>query len=299
MQSNIKHHIELHFIVLIYGFTAILGKVITLDAQLLVAWRMGITVAALLILMVKSGRSIIPKTSDAITYIFTGIIVALHWITFFGAIKMANVSVALGGLASTTLFVSILEPLIMKRKFMAIELIIGILIITGLYVIFSFETRYTDGLVIALTSAFLAALFTVINKLFTQKHTSQPLAIGFFELTGGALAVIIYILITGTGQDQHIMPTPGDWIWLLLLAVVCTAYPYIATIRLMHHLSAYKVTLAVNMEPIYGILLAYLCFGSSELMTTGFYIGASIIIVSVVAYPILLRKTSGIKTEKM
>jgi drug/metabolite transporter (DMT)-like permease len=295
MLSTIKNHLELHLIVLIYGFTAILGRLITLDAEMLVAWRMTITVLVLGFIIIRKKEAALPPVRHSIIYMLVGVIVASHWITFFGAIKVANISVALGGLASTTLFVSIFEPIVLKRRFSVVELIIGIAIIIGLYIIFKFETQYITGLIIAVTSAFLAAIFTVLNKWLIQTRNGQPLAIGFFEMAGGLVAVVIYILSTGSYQNAAILPSPADWFWLALLAIVCTAYPYVATIRLMKSISAYTVVLAVNMEPVYGIILAALIFGSSEMMTGGFYAGAAIIITSVFVYPIILKKSTAFK----
>lgn len=289
MSSNIKHHLELHLIVLIYGFTAILGRLISLNADLLVAWRMVITVTVLSLIIFRNGNIKWPSRKQTTSYLLVGVIVACHWITFFGAIKIANVSVALGGLASTTLFVSILEPIILKRRFRVLELAIGLLIIIGLTIIFRFETTYYKGLIVALTSAFLAALFTVINKKLVSKESNHSFLMGYLQLAGGATAVIIYLALKGTFNTTAFLPSSSDWLWLSLLAVICTAYPYIATIRLMKNLSAYNITLAINMEPIYGVVLAFFIFGQSEQMTSGFYLGAAIIMASVFAYPILIK----------
>lgn len=289
MTPSLKNHLELHFIVLIYGFTAILGRLISLQAEMLVGWRMLITVLALSVVMFSRQTDFkIPKRLIW-HYSSIGVVVALHWITFFHAIKIANISVALGGLASTTLFASLLEPLLLRRRFRLLELLIGLLIIGGLYLIFRFETRYFYGILTAVTSAFLAALFTVMNKKFIQRDACSPLVIGSIEMGSGFLAILLYLTSTGLITSPAMIPSPIDWFWLGLLAIVCTAYPYIATIGLMKHLSAYTVTLSVNMEPVYGILMAYFIFGQSEMMTTGFYAGTGIILVSVFIYPILLK----------
>lgn len=289
MTPSLKNHLELHFIVLIYGFTAILGRLISLQAEILVGWRMLITVLALAVVMLSRQSEFKVAKRLVWHYSLIGVVVAMHWFTFFHAIKIANISVALGGLASTTLFASILEPLVLRRRFRLLELIIGLMIIGGLYMIFRFETRYFYGILTAVTSAFLAALFTVMNRKFIQRDACSPLVIGTIEMVSGLLAIIIYLTATGLIASPTILPSPMDWFWLSLLAIGCTAYPYIATIGLMKHLSAYTVTLSVNMEPVYGILMAYFIFGQSEMMTTGFYMGTAIILISVFVYPILLR----------
>ncbi len=291
MTASIRNHLNLHFIVLIYGFTAILGRLISLQSEFLVGWRMLITVLALLfVIIARRERFNIPRKS-IFQYSFIGIVVAMHWFTFFHAIKIANISVALGGLATTTLFVSILEPLILKRRFRLLELLIGLLIISGLYLIFRFETSYFIGIVTAVSSAFLAALFTTMNKKFIQQQTGSALTIGFIEMGTGFLAILLFLSISQAHSltVSTIIPSHSDWIWLSLLAIGCTAYPYIATIGLMKQMSAYTVALTINLEPVYGILLAFLFFGQSEIMTAGFYVGIILILSSVFLYPILLR----------
>lgn len=289
MTPSLKNHLELHFIVLIYGFTAILGRLISLQAEVLVGWRMLITVLALSVVIISRHNAFRLPKRLVFHYALIGVVVAMHWFTFFHAIKIANISVALGGLASTTLFASLLEPLVLRRRFRLLELLIGLMIIGGLYMIFRFETRYFYGILTAVTSAFLAALFTVMNKKFIQRDACSPLVIGTIEMGSGLLAIIIYLAATGLIVSPAMIPSPMDWFWLSLLAIGCTAYPYIATIGLMKHLSAYTVTLSVNMEPVYGILMAYFIFGQSEMMTTGFYAGTGIILVSVIIYPVLLK----------
>lgn len=290
MKSNLKYHLELHFIVLIYGTTAILGKLISLPAEMVVGWRMIITVAALsLLVWIKKENLRISKQHLTI-YSLVGVIVAIHWFTFFHAIKISNVSVALGGLASTTLFASILEPIVTRRKFRLMEMVIGLFIIAGLYLIFRFETRYVAGLLTALSSAFLAALFTVMNKRIINNHPHSPLVVTQIEMGAGALLTVLFLIFTRWNNWGTLIPGTSDWFWLCILALACTVYPYIATIGLMKHLSAYNVTLAVNMEPVYGIIMAFYIFGQSEMMTAGFYAGTAVILISVFIYPFLKKK---------
>ena len=167
--------VKLHLVVFIYGFTAILGKLISISAINLVWYRMLIATVSLGILFTLQKYSLRITKRDAIKILSIGIIVAAHWITFFGAVKLSNVSVTLGCLASSTLFASILEPLLVKRRIIPLEVFIGLLIILGLYLIFRFETDYTKGILVALTSAFLAALFTVLNKIMIQHHSTRTL----------------------------------------------------------------------------------------------------------------------------
>jgi drug/metabolite transporter (DMT)-like permease len=286
-KNLIGSYFKLHFVVLIYGFTAILGKLIDLPATQLVWYRM--LIAAFSFIVFIKIRKVDYKLSrtDIYNILGVGVVVALHWITFFGAIKLSNVSVTLGCLASATLFASILEPIFLKRRVSGLEVILGLITIGGLYLIFQFETRYSLGIVVALISAFLGALFTVLNKKLVMRHNAS--VITFYEMLGGFGIITIYLLLSGELLTELRVPSNSDILYLLLLGVVCTAYAFAVHVKVMERLSAYVVTLSINLEPVYGIVLAYLFFKDTELMTTGFYAGAAIILLSVLGYPVLKR----------
>jgi drug/metabolite transporter (DMT)-like permease len=216
--------------------------------------------------------------------------VAVHWITFFHSIKISNVSVALGCFASTTLFASLLEPIVLRRKLNWIEVFIGVVIIAGLYLIFRFETKYMAGIIMSLISAFLAALFTVFNKNLTHKY--EPVQISVIELGSGWLGITAYFAFAGHFNSTFAFPETMDLIYLLILAIICTAYAFVVSVDVMKTLSAYTVVLSVNLEPIYGIILAFFIFGDSEYMSSGFYLGTVIILSAVFLYPVLKRKLS-------
>ncbi|MEI6677182.1 MAG: DMT family transporter [Mariniphaga sp.] len=277
-------HLKLHLIVLIYGFTAILGKLITLSAIQLVWYRMLIAVIAFYIFLVWKKTSISVSRKEFFKLFGIGIIVALHWIAFFGAIKIANVSVALGCLATSTLFTSLLEPFFFRKRINSIEVIVGLFIIAGLYLIFRFETRYFIGVIVALSAAFLAGLFSVINKKMVAHHKAS--VISFYEMIGGLSFITIYMLLSGDGTASFSLPSTVDFIYLLLLGIVCTAYAFAVQVDIMKHLSAYIVALTINLEPVYGIVMAYFLFGETEHMTGGFYLGTTIILISVLGFPL-------------
>ena len=195
MQPVTKNLLKLHLVVFIYGFTAILGKLITLDAIQLVWYRMLIAFVALGIILQIRGRSLSVNRQTFIKLIGIGFVVAFHWITFFHAIKISTISVALGCLASTTLFTSLLEPALVKRPLVWLEVVTGILIIAGLYMIFQFEPDHITGIITALISAFLAGLFTVLNKVMITTH--RPLVISFYEMGGGFIGITLYMLVSG------------------------------------------------------------------------------------------------------
>jgi drug/metabolite transporter (DMT)-like permease len=280
----------MHWIVFIYGFTAILGKLITLDAIELVWYRMFIAFFSLGVLLKLRKRSLVTPWRSAAAMIGVGFVVAFHWIAFFHAIKISTISVTLGCMASTTLFASLLEPALMKRPIVWLEVVVGLFIILGLYIIFQFEPDHIAGILTALAAAFLAALFTVLNKRLLDHH--RPLVISLYEMGGGFLAITLFMLLNGTFTSGLQLPVISDWFYLLLLGSVCTAYAFAVSIKVMDILSAYTAVLIINLEPVYGILLAFLFFGDSEYMSAGFYAGTLIILAAVLLFPIMTKRLS-------
>ena len=279
-----KDHLHLHFIVLLFGFTAILGKFISLDAASLTAYRMALATVGIGLFAVFGKRSLRMHIRGILRLFVVGGLVALHWITFFAAVKVSNVSVTLGCLASATLFTAFLEPLIERRRIFWVEIVLGLLIIAGLYLITRFAFHYLLGIAYALLSAFLAALFGVLNKQLVKYYS--PIAVSFYEMLAGSIIITFFLLLGGG------IPAPSglDWVWLLLLAWICTSYAFVALVYLFKRLSAFVVSLAINMEPVYGILLALLIFGESEYMNGGFYFGALLVIAAIAVYPMLKKR---------
>lgn len=283
-----KEYLQLHFIVLLFGFTAIFGKLISLNAIELVGYRMPLAAIGMGLLAVVTGRSFKLPVAAAGQIVGVGALVALHWITFYGAIKVSNVAVTLGCFASVTLFTALLEPLIERRPIRKIEILLGLAVVAGLYLMSRFAFHYRLGIALALVSSFLASLFGVLNRQLTHRH--DFMLISLYEMLAGAALVNIYILLAG-GYVQPFFQISGyDWLWLLLLSWVCTTYAFVGIVYLLRHLSAYTVALAINLEPVYGILLAWFIFGDSERMNAGFYIGAIIILASILVYPVLKKR---------
>ncbi len=280
---------------LLFGFTAILGKLITLPSFELVWYRMLIATVTLLVVVLFTTGRIKNVSKQIIPFFGVGLIVAAHWVLFFEAIKVSNVSVTLGCMASGTLFASLLEPIFKKRKIDWLEVVIGLFIILGLYLIFQFELEYRLGIMLALVSAFLAVLFTLINEGFVR--TNDAITVSGFEMLGGFIGLSIYLIVF-----QNMIPDFQiiweDWMYLLILGILCTGVAFVLSIAVMKTLSPYFVVLAVNLEPIYGIVLAWFIFGESEQMTNGFYIGAGIILLSVFLYPILKRQRTKEHKQK-
>ncbi|MFD2517862.1 DMT family transporter [Salinimicrobium flavum] len=292
--DKLRSYLHFHLIVFIWGFTAVLGALISLDAVPLVWYRM--LMASFFILLWIKWRKKDLKLGAKRTWVMliAGVVIALHWLTFFGAIKVSNVSITLALLSTGAFFTSIMEPIFYKRKVIWYEILFGLIVILGLYIIFKVETEYVLGILLALASAFLSAVFSLINGKLAQKEDAS--VISFYELLTGTVAISIYLLIlTFLGSDNGFSPaffsvSAEDWMYLLILASVCTAYAFIASVAVMRHLSPYTVMLTINLEPVYGILLAFWIFGSEEKMSPGFYYGAVIILSTVILNGILKTK---------
>lgn len=280
MQSdNIKSYLHLHLIVFIWGFTAVLGALITLDALPLVWFRMLFAVGFIATYLFFKKKSLKVASKTALQFLFAGLIIALHWFTFFNAIKISNISITLACLSTGAFFTSLLEPILYGKKIIFYEVFFGLLVIVGLYIIFEVEGNYFWGIITALTSAFLSALFAVINSKFVKTH--EATVISFYELSGGVIFFTLFLLFTNSFSASFFSLSMNDLIYLLILSSVCTAYAFIASTAIMKFLSPYTVMLTINLEPIYGIILAVIVFQEKEKMSFEFYIGALIILLTV------------------
>lgn len=283
--DKLFNYLHLHIIVFIWGFTAVLGALITLTAIPLVWYRMLMATGFVFLFLIVRKVNLRFSWKVLSGFALAGIIIALHWLTFFGAIKASNVSVTLAVISTGAFFTSLLEPLFYGRKIILYEVFFGLLVILGLYIIFDVEASYTTGIILALVSAFLSALFSVINGKFVLKHKAT--AISFYELLFGVMGISVYLAATGGFNTEFFTVTAHDWMYLVILASICTAYAFIASIHVMKWISPYTVMLTINMEPVYGIVLALLVLGDSEQMDVQFYYGAVIIIITVIANGII------------
>ena len=278
--DNLKNYLHLHFIVFIWGFTAVLGALISLDALPLVWFRMLFAVGFILIYIYFKKIPSRISTKSALKFILTGFIIALHWFTFFKAIKVSNISITLACLSTGALFTSLLEPILYGKKIVWYEVFFGLLVVCGLCIIFNVHGEYIDGMVYALICAFLSALFTVINSQFVKTH--NPVIISFYELAGGVVFFTVLLLLSNSFLPNFFELSAKDFMYLMILSSICTAYAIIASTSLMKHLSAYTVMLTINLEPIYGVILAFIFFHEKEKMSTGFYLGAILILATVI-----------------
>ena len=279
--DNLKSYLHLHVIVFIWGFTAILGKLISLEALDLVWYRMLFASVIMTFVVLFNKEKVKVPFNILVGFIVSGIIIAAHWLTFYQAIKVSNVSITLACLSTGAFFASILEPIFYKRKVIWYELLFGIIVVVGLGIIFNVETKYTTGIYLAVTSAFLSALFSVINGKYAKEY--DPNIISLYELSSGVFFISIYLFFAGSFTPAFFALSVNDLIWLFLLSSICTAYAFSASVKVMKFLSPFTVMLTINLEPIYGIILALLIFKDGEEMTPLFYVGAIIILATVIA----------------
>jgi len=284
-----KDFLELHFIIFLWGFTAILGKLISIPAVELVSIRTLITCLALALIIKVRGGLFKVGTIPFLQMLGVGFLIAAHWILFFASARVASISISLAGLATSSLWTALLEPMFTKKKIKPHEILLAILIMIGLYVIFQFEFNHAIGIVMAVGSALMASLFTIINSRLTKKYPSATITC--YEMGGACAATVLffpaYLAYFSSNSSLDFSLSTMDWVWLLILTLVCTVYAYTGGVRLMQRISAFAMNLTVNLEPVYGILLAWLIFGEKEKMSVGFYYGAVIILAAVFIYPIL------------
>ena len=284
-----KSYFKLHFLVILWGFTAILGLLIQLNFIELVFYRTLISTLALLLIVKLSHDGFKVDKWVVLKLLLTGVTIAIHWLLFFGAARYSNASVSLIGLSTTTLWTAFFEPFVNKRKISFLEVVFAVFVILGLYVIYKDEFEYGLGLVMSIGAAILAAIFTVLNHGFVRKHHQSTIVL--FEMLGAWVATIPFLWILGTSNSPVLtLPSLSDFGYLLILALVCTVYANSEATKLLKKFSAFASNLVITMEPVYGIILALLIFGESERMNLSFYFGTVIIIASVIVYPLLLKK---------
>lgn len=281
MQSvKIQNYIHLHFLVIIAGFTAILGELITLDAIHLVWYRMSIGAVLMLVYILAKKTPLRIPLKVLFSLSVAGVIIALHWITFFAAINVSNISITLAMFSTGAFFASFIEPLFFKRKIIGYEILFGLIVIVGIVLITQTELKYILGIVLGISSALFSTLFAVLNGKFVQHY--PPSIISFYEFISGILFISIFLAFREDGFNHAFFQiSSSDWVYLLILASVCTAYAFIVSVHVMKYITPYTVVLTYNLEPIYGIILALVFFPESETMRPMFYIGAGIIIFTV------------------
>ncbi|TDE03244.1 DMT family transporter [Flavobacterium hiemivividum] len=289
MQNDkLKSYISLHLIVFIWGFTAILGALITITADAIVWYRMLLAAAFLFVFIIFKKKSFRVPLNSFLKLIFVGFLIAMHWITFFHAIHVSNVSITLSVFSLGAFFASILEPLFYGRKVLWYEVFFGVIIIAGLAMIMKVEVNYLSGMLYALVSIILGVLFTLMNGKLIQNHDAT--VISFYEFLAGVFFISIYFLFENKFTADFFVLSYNNWMLMIILASICTAYAFTASVKVMKKLSPYTVMLTTNLEPVYGIILAYFIIGGKEKMSFSFYIGAVIILITVILNAIIKHK---------
>jgi drug/metabolite transporter (DMT)-like permease len=285
-----KAFLQLHTAIFLAGFTGVLGRLITLNEGLLVWWRIFITVVTLAIIFLFSRQLRTPASPTLVKIGAVGALVALHWVFFYGSIKYSNVSISLVCFSSIGFFTAFFEPLIFRRRIDWLEVVFGLLAILGVYLIFHFDPQYKTGIILGLISALLAALFPIFNKKLLEK--TDPQSLTFFELSGGLLALSLLMPIyLNAFPPDHWIPTRADSLWLLVLSWFCTVLAFNLSISSLKKISPFTVNLSYNLEPIYGIFLAFVIYHENQYLSIGFYYGFALIMLTVVLQTVRLYKT--------
>ena len=288
MTERVKNLILMHFVVLIFGFTGILGKLITIEAVPLVFWRTAIG-AATIFLWLKLRNKVTKKSWATIAKLCgVGKLIAIHWVTFFASIKASNVSIALTMLAVSPMFVGFIEPILFRRKIDPKEIFIASVVIVGVAITLKFSSGYEWGVFLGLISAFFASLFATINGVLVKEYDASNISL--VELFFASLVIFLFMAVRGEVGLELIAIDIMDWVYIIILAVVATSFAFIAFTHVMKVFTPFTTTVAINLEPIYSIILAVLIFGEEEIMGVQFYIGATLIIGAIIINTILKEK---------
>jgi drug/metabolite transporter (DMT)-like permease len=286
-----KAFLQLHIAVFLAGFTGILGRLISLNEAWIVWYRLALTSITMWVLFALMKKIHAIPRPMILKIAGVGFIAALHWVTFYGAIKYSNVSVALVCFSSIGFFTAFLEPLLEKKRINRMELLLGLVTIAAIYLIFHFDTDYQVGIVVGIISAFLGALFPIFNRQFLRKVNVETLLV--WQQSGGWLALSIllpvYLQFFPAGP---MLPTAADWGWLLVLSWVCSVAAFQLSSQALRHLSAFTVNLTYNLEPVYGILLAFAVFQENKYLSRWFFVGFIIISGVLLVHALLLRRSA-------
>jgi drug/metabolite transporter (DMT)-like permease len=292
MKPEQRAYFELHLAVVLFGLTALLGGLIDLSAIVIVWWRVLLTSISLLFLIrIRHLFRSLPL-STILSFAGIGIIVGLHWVTFYGAVKLSNVSICLVGMSTTSIFTAFLEPVFFRQKIKWHEVLLSLMIVPGMIlVVNATDFSLLTGLWVAMVSALLSSLFAILNK--KQISKTSELSITFLELGSAWIFLSLLIpLYSWLGNIHLNMRPPGwdDWLYLIILALLCTTFAYALNLKALKYISAFTSNLALNLEPVYGIILAWIILKENEELSTGFYWGVVIILLAVFGHPFLARR---------
>lgn len=284
-----KAFIQLHIAVFLAGFTAVLGRLISLNEGMLVWYRLFITVVVLAAIMLFNREFTKIARKDILRMAAVGGIIAFHWVTFYGSIKYGNISVALVCLSAAGFFSALIEPILFKKKVVFAELILGLLAVIGIYIIFDFHPTFKIGIIYGVLAALGAAIFPMLNKQLVKEFSPRTLT--FYELLGGFLILSLLLpFYLKASSATYQLPTLADTGWLIILAVLCTVLCFDLQLKALRKISAFTCNLMYNLEPLYGIILAFVFFGEGTSFYNEFYIGVFLIILAIVLQMIRLLR---------
>jgi len=275
-----KALLQMNLAVFLWGFTGVLGRAISIEATSLVWWRLLITVISLWVIFAFQGKTKTIRFAGILPIAGIGVILSLHWVCFYASIKLANVTIALTCLSTTALMASLLEPLILRKKFDRVEILLGLFALAGIVLIYQSHLQFSIGIVVGLLSALLTVLVSVLNKKIIDRYDSSQITL--FQLTGGFAGLTLLLPVFGAISGESLaLPTVSDWVWLVLLSWVCTIFTFFLYIRALKLLSAFTANLALTLEPVYGIILAFIIYQENRLLSSTFYIGFALISLAV------------------
>lgn len=287
-----KAYIQMHLSIILWGATGVLGRGIALSEGILVWYRLIITSVSLAVYILLVKKSFRVSKQNFWKLFGIGALLMVHWLFFYGAIKYSNVSITLSLFSSTTLFTALIEPAITKKKFNKAELLYSVLAMCGIGIIFySDENSYSIGIVLALLAAFIGSFFNIFNKEIVHEVESE--VVSFYEIFSGLLVLTAFLpFYIGYFHPEKLFPNGSDWAMLFVLAIFCTHITLILSLNALKYLSAFTLNLSINLEPVYGIALAFLIFGENKKLNAGFFIGTSIILFSVVLHSYFASKNA-------
>lgn len=284
-----KALIQIHLAVLLWGFTGVLGRAILLDAPVLVWYRMLLTAVFMAVILFYRKQWVRIAPRDMVQLALVGCLMGLHWVAFYGSIKYANASIALVCLSTASVFTSLLDPLVNKSRHDKIEILLGLLALSGVYFIYQFQQFYGLGIVFGVIAAVLSSVFTVLNKRIASKYPARTMV--FYEMGAGWILITLLMpLYMNYKPEAALIPAGWDWIFLVILSLCCTVWAQSLALNALKHISSFTATLSVNLEPVYGILLAFLFFQENKELHGGFFLGMGLILLSVILQMIRLLK---------
>jgi drug/metabolite transporter (DMT)-like permease len=288
--STFRDYVQLHLVVLAWGFTAILGKLITMPALEVAVWRTGLAAAGLAVIAGMRGQTLRAPRGITLAMLGTGLLIGWHWMLFFLSARIATASVCLAAMPTIMLWSSLTEPLINRSYRWSVgELLMGLVMVGAVWLIYHFEFKHWWGFTVGIASAMLGGVFAVINKQLTPHQ--PPITICFYQMVGACVGCLLLLPVLSSGKG--VLPSLSDLLWLLVLSQVCTVGAYVAYLDLLRRMSVFTINVVYNLEPVYGIVLAALIFGERERMSGGFYLGASVIITAVLAMPFVNRRRNA------